>query len=87
MRRKHKLASHADRLTARGLATANQVAAALGVHPDTVKAWARDGIVESTVADDRGKLMLWPASQEHPYPKLHQHKHRKTNKHAQGGAL
>jgi DNA invertase Pin-like site-specific DNA recombinase len=58
LRRAHGLPSHAERLHARGLLTLGELAEHLGVHPSTIKAWNRAGLLESEKADDKNVRMF-----------------------------
>ena len=52
LRRGNGLPSHADRLRVRGLLTPAEMAERLGVHPSTIKAWRRAGLLVSHKAND-----------------------------------
>jgi DNA invertase Pin-like site-specific DNA recombinase len=61
-RRSNKLPSHAERLHAKGLLTKTEIAAQLGVHPSTIKAWTKAGILNSHKANDKNtRLYETPA--------------------------
>ncbi len=60
VRRNYGLPSHADRLRARGLLTAQEVAERLGVHASTIKAWRRAGLLTAHKANDRNMLLYQP---------------------------
>jgi DNA invertase Pin-like site-specific DNA recombinase len=81
------LASHTDRLKARGMLTREEYAEVVGVHPATVAKWARDGRVESRRADGKGLRLFWPPSSEHPAPLVGQHKHPNRYTNTEGSAL
>jgi hypothetical protein len=53
LRRNHHLPSHAGRLRARGLLTMTEIAAHLGVHISTIKAWRRAGLLTARKANDK----------------------------------
>jgi DNA invertase Pin-like site-specific DNA recombinase len=55
LRHDNKLASHADRLRARGLLTINEIADHLGVHPSTIKSWHKAGLLNSHKANDKNE--------------------------------
>jgi DNA invertase Pin-like site-specific DNA recombinase/DNA-binding transcriptional MerR regulator len=58
LRRAHRLPSHAERLQARGLLTIDQTARRLGVHPSTIKAWHRAGLLTSHKANDKNERLF-----------------------------
>ena len=58
IRRANDLASHADRLRARGLLTIDETAQRLGVHTSTIKAWHRAGLLTSHKANDRNERLF-----------------------------
>jgi hypothetical protein len=60
LRRSHRLPSHADRLRARGLLTLAETAKMLDVHPTTIKAWHRAGLLESEKANDKNERLYHP---------------------------
>lgn len=60
LRRAHRLPSHADRLRARGLLTLTETAKLLGVHPSTIKAWHRAGLLQSEKANDKNERLYHP---------------------------
>ena len=55
LRRSNGLPDHAERLRARGLLTLNEMAEHLRVHPSTVKAWHRAGLLVSHKANDKNE--------------------------------
>ena len=55
IRRNYSLASRRDRLQARGLVSLQEVAAHMGVHPSTVKAWRSQGRLVSEALNDKGE--------------------------------
>jgi len=60
LRRSNGLTSHLERLRAQGLLTAKELAEQLGVHPATIKAWQRSGVISSHKANDRNMLLFDP---------------------------
>ena len=60
IRRKYHLPSHADRLRAQGLLTANELAQRLYVHRSTIKNWTRAGILNSHKANDKNVRLYQP---------------------------
>jgi DNA invertase Pin-like site-specific DNA recombinase len=60
LRRSHHLPSHADRLRARGLLTLPEIAGQLGVHPSTIKAWRRAGLLTARNANDKNIPLFDP---------------------------
>ena len=55
IRRNYGLAARHDRLRAQGLVSLQEVAAHMGVHPSTVKAWRRQGRLVSVQVNDKGE--------------------------------
>jgi DNA invertase Pin-like site-specific DNA recombinase len=66
IRRAHGLPSHADRLRARGLLTISETAQQLGVHPSTIKAWHRAGLLSSQKANDKNERLFDPPNPADP---------------------
>lgn len=66
LRRRCNLPSHADRLRARGMLTIDEIAAQLGVHPSTIKAWHRAGLLPSHKADDKNQRLFEPPTPGDP---------------------
>ena len=66
LRRSHHLPSHADRLRARGLLTLPEIAGRLGVHPSTIKAWRRAGLLTAHQANDKNIPLFDPPSPGDP---------------------
>ncbi len=58
LRRNHQLPSRHDRLRAAGKLTISEIADALGVHPSTIKAWQRAGLLAGHKADDRNTRLF-----------------------------
>jgi DNA invertase Pin-like site-specific DNA recombinase len=72
LRRAHELSSHADRLRAQGLLTIDQTAQKLGVHPSTIKAWHRAGLLTSHKANDKNQRLFDPPDPNDPRLTVHQ---------------
>jgi len=66
LRRDHNLASHAERLRARGLLTLREIADQLGVHAGTIKAWHRAGLLISEKANDKNERLYQPPTPGDP---------------------
>ncbi|MGH7558100.1 MAG: MerR family transcriptional regulator, partial [Gemmatimonadota bacterium] len=66
LRRDHQLPSHADRLRARGLLTITEIAEQLDVHPRTIHAWRRAGLLTSHKANDKNKRLYDPPAPGDP---------------------
>jgi hypothetical protein len=60
LRRDHQLPSHHERLRIRGLLTIREIADHLGVHPTTIKAWHRAGLLASAMANDKNERLYQP---------------------------
>jgi DNA invertase Pin-like site-specific DNA recombinase len=60
LRRSAGLPSHGDRLRARGLLTLPDIADRLGVHPSTIKAWRRAGLLVAHRANDKNIPLFDP---------------------------
>jgi DNA invertase Pin-like site-specific DNA recombinase len=60
LRRSNGLPSHLERLRSRGLLTIAELAEQLGVHPSTIKAWQRAGLLESHQANDKNIQLFDP---------------------------
>jgi DNA invertase Pin-like site-specific DNA recombinase len=66
LRRNHGLPSHADRLRAQGLLTLGEIAERLGLHPSTIKAWQRAGLLAAHKANDKNMLLYEPPTPGDP---------------------
>jgi hypothetical protein len=66
LRRSHHLPSHADRLRTRGLLTLPEIASRLGVHPSTIKAWRRTGLLTAHKANDKNIPLFDPPAPGDP---------------------
>src|SRR5204863_7434387 len=53
LRRAHGMPSHLQRLRGHGMLTVDEIAHRLGVHPSTIKAWHRAGLLASHKANDK----------------------------------
>jgi hypothetical protein len=60
IRRAHDIPSHTDRLRARGLLTADEIAERLDVHATTIKAWRAAGLLTSHKANDKNQRLFDP---------------------------
>ena len=60
------LPSHLERLRSRGLLTIAELAELLGVHPSTIKAWHRAGLLISHKANDRNIRLFEPPTPGDP---------------------
>jgi DNA-binding transcriptional regulator YiaG len=59
-RRANNLPSHLERLRSQGKLTVPELAGQLGVHPSTIKAWHRAGLLVSHKANDKNILLFDP---------------------------
>ena len=66
LRRSHGFPSHLERLRARGLLTIGEFAARCGVHPTTIKAWHRAGLIGSHKANDKNVRLFDPPAPDDP---------------------
>ena len=66
LRRAHQLPTHAERLQTRGLLTLTETAHRLGVHPSTIKAWHRAGLLTSHKANDKNERLFEPPTPGDP---------------------
>ncbi len=64
----YKLQPRYERLRARGYLTRQEMANVLGVGPETVKLWRRQGLLRGEAADDRGNYLY---SSDQPKPRKH----------------
>jgi hypothetical protein len=69
LRRAHDLPSHADRLRAKGLLTIHEIAERLDVHPSTIKAWRRAGLLHAHKANDKNVHLFEPPGADAPRKK------------------
>jgi predicted site-specific integrase-resolvase len=58
--------SHIQRLRARGLLDIGEVAKRVGVHPSTIKAWHRAGLLVSHKANDKNQRLFEPPTAGDP---------------------
>ena len=66
LRRAHHMPSHIQRLRARGLLDIAEVAERVGVHPSTIKAWHRAGLLVSHKANDKNQRLFEPPTPGDP---------------------
>jgi Recombinase/Recombinase zinc beta ribbon domain/MerR family regulatory protein len=66
LRRANGLPSHLERLRSRGLLTIPELADRLGVHPSTIKAWHRAGLLISHQANDKNIRLFEPPAPGDP---------------------
>jgi DNA invertase Pin-like site-specific DNA recombinase len=66
LRRSHGFPSHHERLRARGLLTIGELADRLGVHPTTINAWRRAGLIQSHKANDKNIRLFDPPAPGDP---------------------
>jgi hypothetical protein len=66
LRGSNHLSSHAERLRTRGLLTIHEIADRLGVHPSTIKAWHRAGLLISHKANDKNERLYQPPAPGDP---------------------
>lgn len=66
LRRSNGLPSHLERLRARGLLTIPELADRLGVHPSTIKAWHRAGLLVAHQANDKNTRLYEPPTPGDP---------------------
>jgi hypothetical protein len=64
--RTYRLHSRRQRLRATGLLTLAETAAALGIHPHTVKDWRRAGIVTGQRYNEKGEYLYHPIDPNNP---------------------
>jgi DNA invertase Pin-like site-specific DNA recombinase len=67
------LKSRYERLRERGFLTREELAERLGITPDTVRTWARHGLLRAHSYTDRGQCLYEPPG-EHPPRKMQGHK-------------
>jgi len=67
------LKSRYERLRDRGFLTQEEIAEMLGITPDTVRTWARHGLLRAHSYTDRGQC-LYESPGEHPPTKMQGHK-------------
>ena len=67
------LKSRYDRLRDRGFLTQEEMATRLGITPDTVRTWARHGLLRAHRYTDRGQCLYEPPG-AHPPKKMQGHK-------------
>jgi recombinase/recombinase-like zinc beta ribbon protein/MerR-like DNA binding protein len=90
LRRAHGMPSHAERLRTRGLLTIHEIADRLDVHPATIKAWHRAGLLVAHQANDKNIRLFEPPPAGDPRLIARQGspiKNRVPTQPAPGGAL
>ena len=90
VRHKYHLPSHAERLRAQGLLTADELAQHLRVHRSTVKSWTKAGILNSHKANDKNQRLYQPPAPGDPRLTARQGSPLRKRVHTQpttGGAL
>jgi len=90
VRRAHNLPSHHDRLRARGLLTADEIAERLAVHPSTIKRWHAAGLLASHKANDKNQRLFESPDRGDPRLVKQQGRRLDQREHTQphqGGAL
>lgn len=66
LRRSNGLSSHLERLRSRGLLTITELAERLAVHPSTIKAWHRAGLLVSYQANEKNIRLFEPPTPGDP---------------------
>jgi DNA invertase Pin-like site-specific DNA recombinase len=66
LRRAHSMPSHLQRLRGHGMLTVDEIAHQLGVHPSTIKAWHRAGLLASRKANDKNVRLFEPPTPGDP---------------------
>ena len=66
LRRCNGLPSHFERLRTQGLLTITELAERIGVHPSTIKAWQRAGLLSSHQANDKNIRLFDPPTPGDP---------------------
>ena len=66
LRRAHGMPSHLQRLRGHGMLTIDETAARLSVHPSTIKAWHRAGLLTSHKANDKNIRLFEPPAPGDP---------------------
>ncbi|WP_300614038.1 recombinase family protein [Trebonia sp.] len=64
--RAHRIPTRRQRLRGQGMLTLAETAAALGIHPQTVKAWRRAGNVRAERYNDKGEYLYYPPDPDNP---------------------
>lgn len=67
IRRRYQLADRATRLRNQGLLTLQEIAALLAVHPCTVKAWHRHGLLHGIPFNDKGECLYKHPGDDPPH--------------------
>ena len=66
--RAHRIPTRRQRLRDQGMLTLAETAAAHEVHPHTIKAWRRAGIVSAERYNDKGEYLYYPPDPDNPRP-------------------
>ena len=64
--RAHRIPTRRQRLRSQGMLTLAETAAAHNVHPHTIKAWRRAGIVSAERYNDKGEYLYYPPDPDNP---------------------
>ena len=64
--RAHRIPTRRQRLRSHGMLTLAETAAAHKVHPHTIKAWRRAGIVSAERYNDKGEYLYYPPDPDNP---------------------
>ncbi len=64
--RAHRIPTRRQRLRDQGMLTLAEIAAAHKVHPHTIKAWRRAGIVSAERYNDKGEYLYYPPDPDNP---------------------
>ena len=90
LRNTHDLPSHSERLRARGMLTQQEIAQQLGVHPNTIHAWRRAGLLHAHKANDKNDYLYEPPTPGDPRlvkRRGWRHSEREPTRSTQGGAM
>ncbi len=90
LRNTHDLASHSERLRGRGMLTQQEIAQQLGVHPNTIHAWRRAGLLHAHKANDKNDYLYEPPTPGDPRlvkRRGWRHSEREPTRSTQGGAM
>ena len=90
LRTTHNLPSHRERLLARGMLSQQEIAQRLGVHPNTIHAWRRAGLLTAHPANDKSDYLYEPPTPNDPRlvkRRGWRHSDREPAPPTQGGAI